>query len=63
MTEQEQNMVNRLKMAVARMILDLDDEAVLEVIKKVTKEGKTEKVDDICKFLDISDKQKGGDRE
>lgn len=43
MTEQEQNMVNRLKMAVARMILDLDDEAVLEVIKKVTKEGKTEK--------------------
>lgn len=43
MTEQEQNMVNRLKMAVARMILDLDDEAVLEVIKKVTKERKTEK--------------------
>lgn len=43
MTEQEQNMVNRLKMAVARMILDLDDEAVLEVIKKVTKERETEK--------------------
>ena len=43
MTEQEQNMVNRLKMAVARMILDLDDEGVLEVIKKVTKEGETEK--------------------
>ena len=43
MTEQEQNMVNRLKMAVARMILDLDDEAILEVIKKVIKEGKTEK--------------------
>ena len=43
MTEQEQNMVNRLKMAVARMILDLDDEAVLEVIKKVTKESETEK--------------------
>ena len=43
MTEQEQNMVNRLKMAVARMILDLDDEAVLEVIKKVTKEKETEK--------------------
>lgn len=43
MTKQEQNMVNRLKMAVARMILDLDDEAVLEVIKKVTKERETEK--------------------
>lgn len=43
MTEQEQNMVNRLKMAVARMILDLDDESVLEVIKKVTKERETEK--------------------
>ena len=43
MTEQEQNMVNRLKMAVARMILDLDDEAVLETIKKVTKERETEK--------------------
>ena len=43
MTEQEQNMVNRLKMTVARMILDLDDEAVLEVIKKVTKERETEK--------------------
>ena len=43
MTEQEQNMVNRLKMAVARIILYLDDEAVLEVIKKVTKERETEK--------------------
>lgn len=34
MTEQEQNMVNRLKMSIARIILDLDDETILEIIKK-----------------------------
>lgn len=41
MTDSEQNMVNRLKMIVARMIIiDLDDEMVLEVIKKaVNKEA------------------------
>lgn len=40
MTDSEQNMVNRLKMLVARMILDLDDEKVLEIIKKaVNKEA------------------------
>lgn len=42
MTEQEQNMVNRLKMSAARIILDLDDEAVLEAIKKVTKESEVD---------------------
>ena len=34
MTDSEQNMVNRLKILVSRMILDLDDEMVLEIIKK-----------------------------
>ena len=34
MTDSEQNMVNRLKIFVSRMILDLDDEMVLEIIKK-----------------------------
>ena len=35
MTDSEQNMVNRLKMLVVRIIIDLDDEMVLEIIKKV----------------------------
>ncbi len=40
MTDSEQNMVNRLKMLVARLIIDLDDEKVLEIIKKaVNKEA------------------------
>ena len=33
MTDSEQNMVNRLKMLVARIIIDLDDEMLLEIIK------------------------------
>jgi len=33
MTDSEQNMVNRLKMLVARIIIDLNDEMVLEIIK------------------------------
>lgn len=33
MTDSEQNMVNRLKMLVARIIIDLDDEMVLKIIK------------------------------
>ena len=43
MTNSEQNMVNRLKMLVARIILDLDDEMVLEIIRKaVNKEADNE---------------------
>lgn len=43
MTDGEQNMVNRLKMLVARIILDLDDEMVLEIIRKaVNKEADNE---------------------
>lgn len=43
MTDGEQNMVNRLKMLVARIILDLDDEMVLEIIRKaVNKEAENE---------------------
>lgn len=43
MTDSEQNMVNRLKMLVARLIIDLDDEMVLETIKKaVNKEAENE---------------------
>ena len=43
MTDGEQNMVNRLKMLVARIILDLDDEMVLEIIRKaVNKEANNE---------------------
>ena len=34
MTDQEQNMVNRVKMAMARLIIDLDDEMLLNIIKK-----------------------------
>ena len=34
MTDWEQNVVNRVKMLIARMILDLDDEKLLEIIKK-----------------------------
>ena len=33
MTDSEQNAVNRLKMTIARIIIDLDDEKILEVIK------------------------------
>lgn len=40
MTENEQIMVNRLKLLIARIVIDLDDEAVLEIIKKaVNKEA------------------------
>lgn len=43
MTDGEQNMVNRLKMLAARIILDLDDEMVLEIIRKaVNKEAENE---------------------
>ena len=43
MTDGEQNMVNRLKMLVARIILDLNDEMVLEIIRKaVDKEADNE---------------------
>lgn len=38
MTDQEQNMVNRMKIAISRMILDIDDDLILEVIKKVLAE-------------------------
>ena len=34
MTENEQIMVNRLKLLIARIIIDYDDEMVLEIIKK-----------------------------
>ena len=34
MTEQEQNTVNRVKMAIARMVIDFDDDMLLEIIKK-----------------------------
>ena len=34
MTENEQIMVNRLKLLIARIIIDFDDEAVLEIVKK-----------------------------
>lgn len=37
MTEIEQNMVNRLKMIIARKILDLDDEKILEIINTAIK--------------------------
>ena len=40
MTEIEQNMINRLKMSIARMILDLDDKKLLEIIKKAVNEDK-----------------------
>lgn len=44
MTDSEQNMVNKLKMLVARIIIDLDDEMVLEIIKKaVNKEAENDK--------------------
>lgn len=39
MTDREQNMVKRLKMLVARVVIDLDDEKVLEIIKKATKDA------------------------
>lgn len=43
MNDIEQSMVNRLKMLIARMILDLDDEMVLEIIRKaVNKETNNE---------------------
>lgn len=46
MTDSEQNMVNRLKIFMARIIIDLDDEMVLEIIKKaVNKEAENEEVD------------------
>lgn len=38
MTDQEQNMVNRMKIAIARMILDIDDDLILDAIKKVLSE-------------------------
>ena len=34
MTEQEQNTVNRVKMAIVRMVIDFDDDMLLEIIKK-----------------------------
>lgn len=38
MTDREQNMVNRLKMLAARIIIDLDDEKVLKIIKTAARE-------------------------
>lgn len=37
MTEQEQNTVNRVKMAIARMVIDFDDDMLLEIIKTAIK--------------------------
>lgn len=34
MTESEQNAVNQLKMAIARVVIDMDDELVLKCINK-----------------------------
>jgi hypothetical protein len=45
MTDGEQNMVNRLKMLVARIILDLDDEMVLEIIRKAVNKEAENKYD------------------
>lgn len=43
MTDSEKSMVNGLKMLIARIIIDLDDEMVLEIIKKVVnKEAENE---------------------
>lgn len=42
MTEQEQNMVNRLKMSIARIVIDLDDEMLLEIIKKAVEKSEHE---------------------
>ena len=36
MTPEEQNAVNKLKMQVARIVIDLDDEKVLEVIRQAS---------------------------
>lgn len=33
MTDLEQNAVNQLKMAIVRLVINLDDEKVLEIIK------------------------------
>lgn len=38
MTDQEQNMVNRMKIAISRAILDIDDDLILDVIKKALAE-------------------------
>ena len=37
MTDSEQNAVNQLKMAIARVVIDMDDEKVLEIIKESLK--------------------------
>lgn len=42
MTDGEQNMVNRLKMLVVKIILDLDDEMVLEIIRKAVDKEATD---------------------
>lgn len=42
MTNKEQNMVNRLKILMARIIVDLDDEKILEIIKDAAKEKNNE---------------------
>lgn len=34
MTDSEQNAVNQLKMAIARVVIDMDDELVLKCINK-----------------------------
>lgn len=34
MTDQEQNMVNRVKITIAQLVLDFDDELLLDIIKK-----------------------------
>lgn len=38
MSDSEQNMVNQLKMFMARIIIDLDDEMVLRIINKAIKD-------------------------
>ena len=40
--EQDQNLVNRVKMSIARMVIDFDDEMVLKVIERVIRERSDE---------------------
>lgn len=40
MTDSEQNAVNELKMILVRLVIDLDDEKVLEIIKASMKGAK-----------------------
>lgn len=47
MTDNEKNMVHRMKMLVIRMIIDLDDEMILEILEIIKKAAK-QKEDSPC---------------